>query len=42
MDTPSKAGYDRDEYPPAMFKEGGKGASVRYISPKIIEVLVVV
>mgnify|MGYP001954957991 CR=1 FL=1 len=23
-----------DEYPPAMFKEGGKGASVRAISPK--------
>jgi filamentous hemagglutinin len=22
---------DRDEYPPAMFKEGGKGASVRHI-----------
>lgn len=26
--VPSK---DRDEYPPAMFKEGGKGASVRHI-----------
>ena len=24
---------DRDEYPPAMFKEGGKGASVRNIPP---------
>ncbi|MYT68379.1 hypothetical protein GTY60_01650 [Streptomyces sp. SID8367] len=23
---------DRDEYPPAMYKEGGTGASVRYIS----------
>ncbi|WP_318836570.1 NucA/NucB deoxyribonuclease domain-containing protein [Pseudomonas khavaziana] len=23
-----------DEYPPAMFKEGGTGASVRPISPK--------
>lgn len=34
MDTPSKTGYDRDEYPPAMFKEGGKEASVRYISSK--------
>ena len=22
---------DRDEYPPAMYKEGGKGASVKYI-----------
>ena len=26
-------GKDRDEYPPAMFGEGGKGASVRPISP---------
>lgn len=25
--------FDRDEYPPAMFLEGGEGASVRYISP---------
>ena len=25
--------YDLDEYPPAMFKEGGEGASVRQISP---------
>ena len=32
--TPRKAGKDRDEYPPAMFKEGGKGASVRHIDPK--------
>lgn len=32
--TPTKTGFDRDEYPPAMFKEGGDGASVRYISPK--------
>ena len=24
---------DRDEFPMAMFKEGGKGASVRYIDP---------
>ncbi len=31
--TKSKAGYDRDEYPPAMFKEGGKNSSVRHISP---------
>lgn len=29
-----KSGYDRDEYPPAMFKEGGSGSSVRHISPK--------
>ncbi|MFC4812913.1 NucA/NucB deoxyribonuclease domain-containing protein [Paenibacillus sp. GCM10023250] len=27
------SGKDLDEYPPAMFKEGGKGASVRPISP---------
>lgn len=27
------AGMDRDEYPPAMFEEGGEGASVRPISP---------
>lgn len=26
-------GYDRDEYPPAISKEGGKGASVRHIPP---------
>ncbi|RZM74390.1 hypothetical protein C3B51_19725 [Pseudoalteromonas rubra] len=31
--VPTKKGYDRDEYPPAMFEEGGSGASVRYISP---------
>ena len=29
----TKPGYDRDEYPPAMFGEGGSGASVKYISP---------
>ncbi|HIE4217550.1 TPA: NucA/NucB deoxyribonuclease domain-containing protein [Proteus mirabilis] len=28
----TKTGFDRDEFPMAMFKEGGKGASVRYIS----------
>lgn len=28
---PTRSGKDRDEYPPAMFKEGGKGASVRHI-----------
>jgi hypothetical protein len=28
---PTKKGYDRDEYPPAMTDEGGKGASVRYV-----------
>jgi RHS repeat-associated protein len=30
-DTPRTAGKDRDEYPPAMFREGGAGASVRSI-----------
>ncbi len=30
---PTVPGQDRDEYPPAMFGEGGKGASVRPISP---------
>ena len=27
------AGKQLDEYPPAMFREGGKGASVRNVSP---------
>jgi Deoxyribonuclease NucA/NucB len=27
----TKRGYDRDEYPPAMADEGGKGADVRYV-----------
>ena len=31
--TDTKAGHDRDEYPPAMFQEGGQGSSVRHISP---------
>lgn len=26
-------GLDRDEWPMAMFKEGGQGASIRHISP---------
>ena len=30
---PTKTGFDRDEWPPAVFKEGGEGASIRYISP---------
>ncbi|WP_438712366.1 RHS repeat-associated core domain-containing protein [Aquimarina muelleri] len=30
---PTKKGFDRDEVPMAMFKEGGAGASVRYINP---------
>lgn len=29
--APRRAGTDRDEYPPAMFLEGGKGSSVRNI-----------
>jgi hypothetical protein len=28
----TEAGKDRDEYPPAMFDEGGSGASVRKIN----------
>lgn len=28
---PTKPGYDRDEYPPAMSDQGGKGADVRYV-----------
>jgi hypothetical protein len=31
--TSSTPGKDRDEYPPAMFKEGGAGASVRPVAP---------
>ncbi len=31
--TKPKPGLDRDEVPPAVFKEGGKGASVRGIDP---------
>jgi RHS repeat-associated protein len=30
--TSTKSGMDRDEYPPAMFQEGGAGASVKHIS----------
>jgi hypothetical protein len=30
--VPTKKGTDRDEYPPAMFSEGGKGSSVRHIN----------
>jgi len=26
-------GMDRDEWPPAMFKEGGEGSSVRGVTP---------
>jgi len=31
--VPRRPGQDRDEYPPATFREGGAGASVRHISP---------
>lgn len=31
--TPTVPGADRDEYPPAVAKEGGKGSSVRHIRP---------
>ena len=31
--VPTVKGKDRDEYPPAMFQEGGTGASVRPIDP---------
>lgn len=31
-DTQTKPGLDRDEFPPAMFEEGGKGSSVRHIN----------
>ena len=31
--TKTQKGKDRDECPPAVFKEGGKGASVRHIDP---------
>jgi len=30
---PTKPGLDRDEWPMAMCKEGGKGADIAYISP---------
>lgn len=29
----TRPGLDRDEFPPAMFQEGGQGASVRHINP---------
>lgn len=32
-DVPVVPQMDRDEYPPAMFKEGGTGSSVRPITP---------
>jgi hypothetical protein len=30
-DLPTKRAYDRDEYPPAMSREGGESADVRYV-----------
>ncbi|MGR5997899.1 NucA/NucB deoxyribonuclease domain-containing protein [Bacillus cereus] len=30
---PTKKGYDRDEYPMALCREGGKGADIKYIKP---------
>lgn len=30
---PTKKGYDRDEWPMAMCKEGGDGADIAYVSP---------
>jgi hypothetical protein len=32
-DVERRTSLDRDEYPPAMFEEGGKGASVRHLDP---------
>jgi hypothetical protein len=32
-DIPTKSGYDRDEWPMAMCKEGGDGADIAYIHP---------
>ncbi|PEZ90537.1 sporulation protein [Bacillus cereus] len=31
--VPTRKGYDRDEYPLAMCKEGGSGADIKYIKP---------
>jgi YD repeat-containing protein len=32
---PTKFGFDRDEYPFAMTRQGGSGASVRYLDPSL-------
>jgi hypothetical protein len=32
--VPTKKGYDRDEWPLAMCKEGGDGADIAYVTPK--------
>jgi hypothetical protein len=31
--VPTKKGYDRDEWPMAMCREGGEGADIEYIKP---------
>ncbi|TBL70438.1 NucA/NucB deoxyribonuclease domain-containing protein [Paenibacillus thalictri] len=31
--VPTKKGYDRDEWPMAMCREGGANADIRYVSP---------
>lgn len=31
--TPTRKGYDRDEWPMAMCGEGGTGADIRYVTP---------
>jgi hypothetical protein len=33
--VPTRAGFDRDEYPFAMTRQGGAGASVRYLDPSL-------
>lgn len=32
-DIPTKKGFDRDEYPPAVCLEGGQGADIKYVHP---------
>jgi hypothetical protein len=32
---PTRIGFDRDEYPFAMTRQGGSGASVRYLDPSL-------
>lgn len=31
--TPTREGFDRDEYPPALAAEGGAGADIAYVTP---------
>ena len=33
-DLPTRPGYDRDEYPPAMSREGGESADVRHVKSR--------